>query len=82
MVYTQFYIDYVSQKHPLKIKFFEESGFRLPKAGLRQYGFSPVGVPCDEVQRYMACPDITFNFLTGVDGVKYANILYLIHTKT
>ena len=69
-VYKQLYIDYVSQKDPTKIKFFDESGFRFPEAGLRYYGFSPVRVPCVEVQRYMACPDITLNFLAGVGGVK------------
>ena len=41
----------------------------------KHYGFSPVGVPCVDVQRYMACPNITLNFLAGVDGVKYANTL-------
>ena len=51
MVYTQLYIDYVSQKDPMKIKFLDESGFRLPEAGLRHYGFSPEGVPCAEIQR-------------------------------
>ena len=35
----------------MKIKFFDESGFRLPEAGLRHYGFSPVGVPCVEVPK-------------------------------
>ena len=43
----------------MKIKFFDESGFRLPEAGPRHYGFSSVGVPCIEVQRYLACPNIT-----------------------
>ena len=28
------------QNDPMKIKFFDESGFGLPEAGLRHYGFS------------------------------------------
>ena len=59
----------------MKIKFFDEIGFKLPEAGLRHYGFSPVGVPCVEVRRYIACPYIPLNFLAGVDGVKYTNTL-------
>ena len=70
MVYTQLYIDYVSQKDPMKIKSLDENGFRLPEAGVRHYGFSPVEVPCVEVQRYIAFPNITLNFLAGVDGIK------------
>ena len=65
----------MSQKDPMKIKFQDESGFRLSEAGLWHWGFSSIGVPCVEVQRYMACPDITLNFLAGVNGVKYANTL-------
>ena len=75
IIYTQLYLDYVSQKDPNKIKFFDESGFRLPNAGLRRYGYSQVGESCVEVQRYMATPNITLNFLAGVEGVKYANIV-------
>ena len=75
MVYMQLYIDYVCQKDPMKIKFFDENGFRLPEAGLRHYGFSPMGVQCVEILKYMACPNITLHFLAGVDDVKYANTL-------
>ena len=59
----------------METKFLDEIGFRLPEAGLRHYGFSPVGVSCVEVQRYIACPYIPINFLAGVDGVKYTNTL-------
>ena len=47
----------------------------MPDSGLRRYGYSQVGEPCVEVQRYMATPNITLNFLAGVEGVKYANIV-------
>ena len=75
IIYTQLYIDYIHQKDPMKIKFFDESGFRLPEARLRHYGYAPSGLPCVEIQRYMATPNLTFNFLAGLDGVNYANTI-------
>jgi len=42
-VYTQLYIDYFKDKDPSYVKFFDESGFQLPDAGQRNFGFSPVG---------------------------------------
>ena len=75
IIYAQLYIDYIHQKDPMKIKFFDESGFRLPEAGLRHYEYAPSGLPCVEIQRYMATPNLTLNFPAGLDGVKYANTI-------
>ena len=47
----------------------------MPDAGLRRYGYSQVGEPCAEVQRYTATPNITLNFLAGIEGVKNANVV-------
>ena len=30
LVYTQFYLDYLSHKDPSSVKFFDETGFQLP----------------------------------------------------
>ena len=35
IVYTQLYIDYLKDKDPFSVKFFDESGFQLPDAGHR-----------------------------------------------
>ena len=60
----------------MKIKFFDESGCRLPEAGLRHYGYAPSGLPCvDLILRYMATLNLTLDFLAGLDGVKYANTI-------
>ena len=70
IIYTQLYIDYIHQKDPMKFQFFDESGSRLPEAGLRHCGLT-----CVEILRYMATPNLTLNFLAGLDGVKYANTI-------
>ena len=75
IVYTQLYIDYLKDKDPSSVKFFDESGFQLPDAGHRNFGFSPVGEDCVEVRRYLSTANLTLNFLVGFDGVKYGNIV-------
>ena len=75
IVFTQLYIDYLKGKDPSSVKFFDESGFQLPDAGHRNFGFSPVGEDCVEVRRYLSTANLTLNFLVGFDGVKYGNII-------
>lgn len=75
LVYTQLYLDYLSDKHPATSKFFDKSGFQLPDAGHRNFGFSPIGEECVDVRRYLSTANKTLNFLVGLDGVKYANML-------
>ena len=74
-MYTQLYLDYLSDKDPATVKFFDESGSQLPDAGHRNFGFSPVGEECVDVRRYLSTANKTLNFLVGLDGVKYANML-------
>ena len=75
LVYTQLFLDYLSDKDPSAVKFFDETGFQLPDSGHRVYGYSPVGEQCFDVRRYLSTANITLNFLAGVDGLKYANIV-------
>ena len=73
LVYTQLYLDYLADKDPSAVKFFDETGFQLPDSGHRVYGYSPVGEPCVDMRRYLSTANLTINFLAGIDGVKYAN---------
>ena len=75
IVYTQLYIDYLKDKDPSSVKFFDESGFELPDACHRNFGFSPVGEDCVGARRYLSTANLTLNFLVGYDGVKYGNII-------
>ena len=66
----------MADKDPASVKFFDETGFQLPNAGHRNYGYSPVGEPCLDARCYISTANITMNLLAGIDGVKYANIIY------
>ncbi|XP_068707723.1 paired box protein Pax-1-like [Montipora foliosa] len=52
IVYTQLYIDYLKDKDPSSVKFFDESGFQLPDAGHLNFGFSPVVEDCVKILVY------------------------------
>ena len=66
LVYTQLYLDYLSDKDPSAVKFFDETGFQLPDSGHRAYGYSPVGEQCIDSRRYLSTANTTLNFLTGI----------------
>lgn len=67
-MYTQ-NIDYLSNKDPSSVMFFDESGFQLPDAGHRNYSYSPVSETCIEVRRYLSTANLRINFIVGFDGV-------------
>ena len=75
MIYTQLFINYLHSKDPLKLKFFDEAGLKVPDGFKRSHGFAPVGERCVEIIRYHESPNITLNLLAGMEGVKYANIV-------
>ena len=75
MAYTQLYIDYLFQKDPYKIKFFDECGIKLPSALSRQYGHALRGERALEIQRYMATANVTVNLMASLAGVCYVNTL-------
>ena len=74
-MYTQLYIDYLKDKDPSSVTFFDKSGFQLPNASHRNFGFSLVGEDCKEERRYLSAANLTLNFLVGYDGVKYGIII-------
>ena len=74
-IHTELYFDYMSDKDPSAVKFFDETGFQLPDSGHRAYGYSPVGEQCIDSRRYLSTANTTLNFLAGIDGVKYANMI-------
>lgn len=73
MAYTQLYIDYLFQKDPYKIKFFDECGLKLPSALSRHYGHALRGERALEIQRYMETANVTVNLMASVAGVCYVN---------
>ena len=75
LVYTQLFLDYFSDKDPSSVKFLDQTGFQPLDSGHRVYGYSPVGEQCFDARRYLSTANITLNFVAGVDGLKYANIV-------
>ncbi len=73
--YCQAFLDYISTVDPYRLKFFDESGIKLPDVANPNYGHSRVGTPCVEIFRNMQTPNITLNLLCGADGIMYANTL-------
>lgn len=73
--YCQQYLNYIHTINPMNLKFFDESGLKLPDVGKPNYGHSRVGTPAVEIVRYMNSPNITLNLLCGLDGIIYANTI-------
>lgn len=73
MAYTQLFLDYLYQKDPYTVKFFDECGLKLPTASTRNYGHAPRGKRALEFQRYAETPNITVNLMASLAGVCYAN---------
>lgn len=76
IAYTQLFINYLSNKDPYKLKFFDECGLKLPSHGKRLYGHAPIGERCIELSRYHESPNITVNLLAGINGVEYMNTIH------
>ena len=73
MQYSQAYIDELFARNPHRIKFFDESGFKMPDSCNPKYGYAPKGVRCCEVSRYHQTPNVTLNLLISTSGIEYAN---------
>ena len=73
MAYTQVFIDYLNNKDPYTLKFFDECGLKLPQHVARQYGHAPVGERAIEFKRYAESPNTTVNLMCSLTGVDYAN---------
>ena len=55
------------------MKYFDESGIKLPDVGRPNYGHSLIGTPAVEISRNMHSPNITLNLMCGLDGIIYTN---------
>ena len=73
--YCQQFVNYIYTVDPYKLKFFDESGIKLPDVGKPNYGHSLKGTPAVEISRNMNSPNITLNLMCGLDGIIYANTI-------
>ena len=74
MLYTQWFMNYIQQKIVRKLKFCDESGFKVTDT-TKTYGHSPSGERCVEIGKYVATPNLTLNFMVSLDGVSYFNFI-------
>ncbi|MEW8339771.1 MAG: transposase, partial [Candidatus Thiodiazotropha taylori] len=75
LIYTQVFIDVLHRADANRIKFFDESGFKLPGICNPKYGHSLKGERAIEVHRYAQTPNVTLNLLISSQGVSYANVV-------
>ncbi len=75
MAYTQLFLDYLFQKDPYKIKFFDECGLKLSSASNRSYGHALRGERTIELTRYCETANVTVNLMASLAGVCYANTI-------
>ena len=68
-------MNYIYIVDPNKLKFFDESGIKLPDVGRPNYGHSLTGTLAVEISRNMNSPNITLNLLCGLDDIIYANTI-------
>ncbi|XP_006815113.1 uncharacterized protein LOC102801000 [Saccoglossus kowalevskii] len=73
--YTQAYLDTMHNIDPWRLKFMDESGFRVTTTANPNYGHALVGQRCVQFARYDPNPNITLNLLIGLQGVAHIEVL-------
>ena len=68
------FFNYISNVDPFTLKYSDESGVSLHDCNKR-YVNSPINSGCVELTRHLKSPNITLNFLAGLEGVLYANTI-------
>jgi len=75
LTYCQEFVNYIYTVDPYKLKFFDESGIKLPDVGRPNYGHSLIGTPAVEISQNMISQNITLNLLCGLDGIIYTRLM-------
>ena len=75
MAYTQLFIDYLHEKDPYTLKYFDECSVKLPANGRRFYRHAPIGERAVEIERYCETSNTTVNLMCSLTGVTYMNVI-------
>ncbi|XP_077982046.1 uncharacterized protein LOC144437051 [Glandiceps talaboti] len=73
--YTQAYLDSLHDIDPWRLKFMDESGFRVTTVANPNYGHAFLGQRAVQVRRYDPTPNMTLNLLAGLQGVAHVQTL-------
>ena len=76
LVYTESFMDLLSRVDPHRLRFMDESGFRLPEVARPLYGHAPVCERAVEVVRYHSCPNSTLHLLAGLYGIGHLKVAH------
>ena len=76
LVYTETVMDMLYRVEPYKLRFMDESGFKLPEVCTPLYGLAPNGERAIEVTRYHSTPNVTLHLLAGLPGVCHFKVTY------
>ena len=75
VAYCPAFVDYISTVDPYRLKFFDETGLKLPNVANPRYGHSLFGERCVEISRNTQTPNSTLNLLCGLENLLYANTI-------
>ena len=73
--YCQAFVTCISTVDPYRLKFFDETGLKLPNVGNPHYRHSLIGERCVEISHNTQSPNITLNLLCGNENLLYANTI-------
>ena len=74
LMYTEAYMNILYQEDPYRLRFMDESGFRLPEASRPLYGHAPKGERAIEVLRYASKPNASLHLIAGLNGVGHLKV--------
>ena len=75
MAYTQLFVNYLHEKDPYTLKYFDECGVKLPRNGTWLYGHAPLGERAIEVKRYCESSNTTVNLMCSLTGITFVNVI-------
>lgn len=76
LIYTETFMDILCRVDPHRLRFMDESGFRLPEVTRPLYGHAPVGERAIEIMRYHSFPNATLHLLAGLDGIGHFKVTH------
>lgn len=72
--YTETFMALLNAIDPHRLRFMDESGFRLPEVSMTHYGHAPRGERAIEIIRYHSRPNATLHLLAGLHGVGHCKV--------
>ena len=75
VAYCQAFVVYISTVDPYRLKYFDETGLKLPGVVNPHYGHSLIEERRVKISCNTQSPNITLNLLCGLENILYANTI-------